>query len=96
MQTVTVVTREKEPVVQNKDWESPASLPNVLKCDLRAAAKDKGLPTALEKNCQFQLSCLLTCSYGRRAGVLESLLDAYRGVKNCPRALLLRAQLLLA
>lgn len=44
MQTVTVVTREKEPVVQNKDWESPASLPNVLKCDPGLQSKTRDYP----------------------------------------------------
>lgn len=66
---------------QGRRSQSPASLPNVLKCDLKAAARDKGPPTALEKSCQFQLSLLHTYSE-RRAGVLESLLDSYMGVKN--------------
>ena len=50
--------------MQSKTCESPASLPSVLKCDLRTTAKDNGPPTALEKSCQFQLSARTHAAVG--------------------------------
>lgn len=60
--------------MQSKACESQASLPSVLKGDLRAAAREKGPPATLEKNYQFWLQGPHACSCERWAEVLESVL----------------------